>query len=55
MKCTHCYITCSSQWRKIDNIRYCNACATCYRRNGHFVPVEEIYAKVLIQMSKNII
>ena len=52
-ECANCFSNYSSQWRKINNVHYCNACAIFYRRKGYFIPVEEIYAKILLSLKKN--
>ena len=49
MSCLNCYTTFSSRWRN----GYCNACATTLYKYGYLKDHVHIYAKVLINMSKN--
>ena len=52
MECENCFIDYSPQWRTIDKKCYCNSCGVRYFRWKSFKPVEEIYAKILINISK---
>ena len=52
MECSNCFIRFTPQWRKINGKNYCNSCGCSYYRWKKFTPVEEIYAKILVDMSK---
>jgi hypothetical protein len=51
MRCAHCFISFTPQWRKINNDFYCNSCGCCLKRKKKLIPVEQIYAKVLMDIS----
>ncbi len=52
MECGNCFIAFTPKWRKINEKNYCNSCWCCYNRWKKFTPHEEIYAKILIDMSR---
>ena len=52
MRCKNCYTDITPTWRRIQGEIYCNSCGCCYNRWKKFVTPEEIYAKVLVNMSK---
>jgi hypothetical protein len=53
MECANCFVTFTPQWRKLNGNIYCNSCACCYNRWKKFTPHEQIYAKILVGMSKS--
>lgn len=51
MECANCYVLDSPQWRKIKTVIY--ACCVHYKRWNKHKNVEELYAKILIDMKNN--
>jgi hypothetical protein len=49
LNCKNCMTIFTSRWRN----GYCNACATYFYKHGYLKNPVEIYATVLINMSKN--
>ena len=52
MICENCFDSSSPQWRKINEKIYCNACGCYYQRHHNHRKCEEVYAKMLINLSK---
>ena len=50
MECGNCYTCSSSQWRKIENILYCNAFGIYFKRNGYHKNGVEYYASILMKL-----
>ena len=48
-KCLNCYIDYTPMWRN----GHCNACWIHYSKYGIHKNIEEIYAKILIDISKD--
>lgn len=49
MVCKDCLVNFSPQWRKINNVVYCNACATHFKRHGFHKDIN-YYAKILVNL-----
>lgn len=53
MECSNCFQKETPQWRKINEITFCNSCWCYHKRLNKHRNIEEYYANVLVQMNKN--
>ena len=52
MECQNCFIHESPQWRKLNDVIYCNACCIYYKRWKRHKDMEKYYAQILLSINK---